>query len=175
MILERQRDAHLPGVSGALDQALAAPAPDFLFREFSVDDGPIPFSYLVSGQLRMTCDAPPSEEHPQMFRAQVGSHSNQLVYEANLRLTHLGHGIAEIVVGSDAVNLDAFSGSEALQFLATSLRPVERIAMRPLAVNLHAVITELFGDADEFRQGQGLAAIPTAEVGDAIESNFHKS
>src|SRR5439155_26296890 len=31
------------------------------------------------------------------------------------------------------------------KFLATSLRPVERIVMRPLAINLHAVITELFG------------------------------
>src|SRR6267143_3681102 len=173
MILERQRDAHLPGVSGALDQALAAPAPDFFFREFSVDDGPIPFSDVVSGQLRMPCDAPPGEEHAQMFRAQVGSHSNQLARETDLSLTHFGDRVAEVVVGSDSVNLDAFSDGEALQFLATSLRPVERIAMRPLAINLHAVIAEFFGGANEFRQGQGLAAVLATEISDAIESEFH--
>src|SRR6267143_618099 len=159
MILERQRDAHLPGVSGALDQALAAPAPDFLFREFSVDDGPIPFSNVVSGQLRMPGDAPPGEEHAQMFRAQVGSHSNQLAHETDLSLTHFGDRVAEIVIGSDTVNLDAFSDGEALQFLATSLRPVERIAMRPLAINFHAVIAKSAGGFDQFRKSQGFTPI----------------
>ena len=77
-----------------------------------------------------------------MFRAQVGSHADQLAHEANLRLTHLGHGIAEIVIGRDAVNLDAFSDGKAPQFLATSLRPIERIAMRPLAIDLYAVVAE---------------------------------
>src|SRR5256885_640846 len=109
-----------------------------------------------------------------MFRAQVGSHANQIVYEANLSLTHLGHGIAEIVIGSDAVNLDTFSGGKALQFLATSLRPVEWIAMRSLAIDLNAVVAEFLGRTNEFRQREGFAAIPAAEVGDAVKSNFHK-
>src|SRR6266480_1321186 len=108
-----------------------------------------------------------------MFRAQVGSHSNQLVHEADLRLTHLGNRVAEIVIGSDAVNLDAFAARQAVQFLATSLRPVEWIAVRSLAVDLYAVVAKLFRGADEFRQGQGLAPIPAAEIGDAIESEFH--
>jgi len=46
------------------------------------------------------------------------------------------------------------------------------VAMRPLAINFHAVVAELFGGANEFRQSKGFAAIPAAEVGDAIESNF---
>src|SRR6266478_1346691 len=50
VILQCQRHAHLPGVSGTLDQALAAPTPDFLFGEFFVDDWPISFSNVVSGQ-----------------------------------------------------------------------------------------------------------------------------
>src|SRR5437667_5823423 len=53
VILERQCHAHVPGIPSTLDQTLAAPAPDFFFRESFVDDRPIPFSDVVGGQLRM--------------------------------------------------------------------------------------------------------------------------
>src|SRR6266496_1940000 len=109
-----------------------------------------------------------------MFRVQVRSHSNQFAHETDLSLTHFGDRIAEIVVGGDAVNLDAFAARQPLQFLATGLRPVERIAVRPLTIDLHAVVAEFFGGTNEFRQSEGFAAIPAAEIGDAIESNFHK-
>src|ERR1041385_8468271 len=174
VILERERHTHLPGVSGALDQTLAAPAPDLPFGKFFVDDGPIPFSNVVSGKLRMPCDAPPREEDAQMFCAQVSRHPDQLAHKTDLSLTHFRDRVAEIVVGGDPENLDAFAARQALQFLATSLRPIERIAVRSLAVDLDAVVAECFCGANEFRQGKGFPAIPAAEVGDAIESDFHK-
>src|ERR1041385_7653901 len=173
VILEGQCDAHVPGIPGTLDQALAAPAPDFFCREFFVDDGPISFSDVVSGQLRMARDPPPGEEHAEMFRAQVGGHSDQIAHETDLGLTHLGDRVAEVVIGGDAVNLDSFATRQTLQFLATSPWPVQRIAVRTLAIDLHAVVSELFCRANEFGQSEGFAAIPATEVSDAIESNFH--
>src|ERR1041385_3272743 len=163
VILERERHTHLPGVSGALDQTLAAPAPDLPFGKFFVDDGPIPFSNVVSGKLRMPCDATPREEDAQMFCAQVSRHPDQLAHKTDLSLTHFRDRVAEIVVGGDPENLDAFAARQALQFLATSLRPIERIAVRSLAVDLDAVVAECFCGANEFRQGKGFPAIPAAE------------
>jgi hypothetical protein len=37
--------------------------------------------------------------------------------------------------------------------------------VRPLAINLYAVIAKLFCRANEFRQSESFAAIPAAEVG----------
>src|SRR5437899_5844608 len=121
----------------------------------------------------MARDPPPGEEHAEMFRAQVGSHSDQLAHETDLRLTHFGDRVAEIVIGGDAVNLDSFAARQALQFLATSPGPVEWIAVWPLAVDLYPVVTKFFRGANEFRQSERFAAIPAAEVGDAVESKFH--
>src|SRR4030095_13007709 len=100
--------------------------------------------------------------------------SNQFAHETDLSFAHFGNGVAEIVVGGHAVNFDPFAARAALQLLTTLLRPVERIAVRPLAINLHAVIAKLFCSANEFRQSESFAAIPAAEVGNCIESNFHK-
>ena len=46
--------------------------------------------------------------------------------------------------------------------------------MRTLAVDLDAVISILLGPLDHLRQGQRLAAVPEAQVGDAVESQFHR-
>src|SRR5207247_8976555 len=173
VILERHCHAHVPGISGTLDQTLAAPAPDFFFRESFVDDRPIPFSDVVGGQLRMARDPPPGEEHAEMFRAQVGGHSDQIAHETDLGLTHFGDRVAEVVIGGDAVNLDSFAARQTLQFLATSPGPVQRIAVRTLAIDLYAVVSEFFCGAYEFGQSEGFASIPATEVSDAIESNFH--
>src|SRR5262249_3147176 len=91
----------------------------------------------------------------------------------DLRLAHFGHGIAEIVIGGNGVNLDAFAVRQALQFLAARLRPVERVAVRPFAINLDAVVAELFRGANEFRQSERFAAIPAAQIRNAVESDFH--
>ena len=40
-------------------------------------------------------------------------------------------------------------------------------------VNLNAVVAIFLGLFHEFRERQSCAAIPAAEVGDTIESNFH--
>src|SRR5206468_3473336 len=173
VILERQCHAHVPGILSTLDQTLAAPAPDFFLRESFVDDRPIPFSDVVGGQLWMARDSPPGEEHAEMFRAQVGGHSDQIAHETDLGLTHFGDRVAEVVIGGDAVNLDSFAARQTLQFLATSPGPVQRITVRTLAIDLYAVVSEFFCGANEFGQSEGFAAIPATEVSDAIESNFH--
>jgi hypothetical protein len=136
-------------------------------------DGPIAFSDVVSGQLRMPCDAPPGEEHAQMFRAQVGSHSSQLAHETDLSLTHFRDRVAEIVIGGDGVDLNSFAVRHGPQLFASPRRPVEGIAVRSLAVNLHAIIAKSACGFDQFRKSQGFAPIPGAEIGDAIESEFH--
>jgi hypothetical protein len=69
MILKGQRDPGIARVSGAFDQAVAAPSPDFLIREFLVHDGPESLGDPVGGQLRMFGDPPPGQKHPKIFGA----------------------------------------------------------------------------------------------------------
>src|SRR5262245_25457703 len=121
----------------------------------------------------MACDAPPGEEHSQMFRAQVGGHSDQLAHETDLSLSHFRDRVAEIIIGGDAVNLNSFVARQSLQFLATSFGPVERIAVWALAIDFHAVVTESPGGLDQFGKSQGFTSIPEAEIGNAVESEFH--
>jgi hypothetical protein len=49
VILQRQRDAGVAGVASALDQRLAAPDPDFLAREWLVDNRPEALGNVVGG------------------------------------------------------------------------------------------------------------------------------
>ena len=65
MVLESERDARVSGVSRALDQGVAAPSPDLLGGELLVDDGPVALGDVVGGQLGMSRDAPPGQEHAQ--------------------------------------------------------------------------------------------------------------
>ena len=66
VILEGQRHARVSGVAGTLDQGLAAPTPDFLIREFFVDDRPVALGDVVGGELGMAGHAPPGQEHSQV-------------------------------------------------------------------------------------------------------------
>ena len=65
VILQGQRHPGVAGVAGALDQGLAAPAPDLLGREFLVDDRPVALGDVVGGQLRVARHAPPGQEDAQ--------------------------------------------------------------------------------------------------------------
>jgi hypothetical protein len=174
VILQCQRHAHVLRVTGAFDQRLAAPTPDFLLGEFLMHDGPVVFRDVVAGELRMARDAPPGEEHAEILRSHVGGHADQLAQVTDLGLAHFGHGIAEVVVGGNAEDFDAFALGDAQQFVALVLRPVERISVRSLAVNLHAVVAEFLCGANKLRQGESFATIPAAEVSDAVESDFHR-
>ena len=93
VILQRQRDAGIAGVAGALDQRLAAPTPDFLVREWLVDDRPKALGNVVGGELRMSRDSPPGQEDTQRWRPEIGRHADEVAHEADLGLTYLGHAI----------------------------------------------------------------------------------
>ena len=78
VVLEGERHPGVAGVAGALDQGLAAPAPDLLGGELLVDDRPVALGDVVGGELRVARDAPPGEEHAQGRCAEVGRHADQL-------------------------------------------------------------------------------------------------
>src|SRR5262249_12548781 len=72
VVLEGQRHPGVAGVAGALDEGVAAPAPDLLGRELLVDYGPVTLGDLISGELRVTGHAPPGQEDTQGRGAEVG-------------------------------------------------------------------------------------------------------
>src|SRR5438034_1173306 len=84
----------------------------------------------------------------------------------------LRDGAAEIVVGSDGIDLDALIGGEFTELLAAGPRQVERVAVRALAVDFHTLVSEFPGASDHLFHGQGVAAIPDAAVGDAVEADL---
>ena len=143
VVLEGERHSGIAGVAGALDQGLAAPAPDLLGRELLVDDRPVALGDVVGGQLRMPGDAPPGQEHAQVGCTEVGRHADQVAHVADLGLADLGHRVAEIVVGRDGVDLDAFAVGPRAQLAAPGGRPIEWVAVRPLAVDLDAVVADI--------------------------------
>src|SRR4051794_8042386 len=109
-----------------------------------------------------------------MRGAQLRRHPDQFPDVTDLRLAHFGRGTTEIVVGGDRMDLNSLAGGEALELTAAFRWPIERVAVRPLSVDLNAIVAETFGGFDEFRQGQGFTVVPDAEVSNAVESEFHR-
>ena len=174
VVLEGEGDPGVARVAGALDQGLAAPAPDLLGGELLVDDRPVALGDVVGGELRVAGHAPPGEEHAEGRGAEVGRHPDQVADHADLRLADLGHGVAEVVVRGDGVDLDPLAVGPGAQVAAAGRRPVERVAVRALAVDLDPVVAVLLGPGDHLREREGLAAVPEAQVGDAVESDLHR-
>ena len=106
VVLEGERHAGVTGVAGTFDQRVAAPVPDLLGRELRVDDRPVTLGDVVRGELRMTRHPPPGQEHAEGRRPEVGRHADEVADRADLGLAHLGHGVAEVVVGGDGVDLE---------------------------------------------------------------------
>ena len=90
----------------------------------------------------MPRDAPPGQEHAQRRRSQVGRHADEVAHEADLGLADLGNGVAEVVIGRHREDLDPFAVGHRTQLAAARRRPVERIAVRPLAVDLDSVVAD---------------------------------
>jgi len=84
------------------------------------------------------------------------------VDEADLSLPDFWHGIAEVVVRCDSEDFDTFPVRKPAAVPALRLRPVERVGVRALAVELDAVVTEITGGLDEFGQGERFTAIPSS-------------
>src|SRR5262245_44647692 len=123
----------------------------------------------------MSCDSPPSQEDPQGWRPEIGRHADQVAHKADLGFADLGHGVAEVVVGRYREDIDPFAVGDGTQFAAARRRPIERIAVRPLAVYLDPVIAILLRPADHRWKRQSFPAVPESQVGDAIESQSHRN
>src|ERR1019366_6131746 len=106
------------------------------------------------------------------FRTQVGGHAHEVAEVNQLGLAMLGDGAAEIVVAGNGVDLDALIGGGLADLLAGNLKQVERVAGGAFAVNLDALVAELTGTADDLLDSKGIAAVPDATVGDAVEADF---
>jgi hypothetical protein len=89
-----------------------------------------------------------------------------------LGLAMLGNGAAKVVVAGNGVDLDALVGGQLAELLAARLRHVERIAVGALAVNLDALVPELPGTADDLLDSKGIASVPDAAIGDAIQADL---
>src|SRR6185295_9686379 len=100
-------DSIFAGVAGAFDQGVAAPAPDFIGREFFVNDGPEVFGDVVGRQLRVAGHAPPGKKNAKGRRAKIGGHADQFAQVGDLRFAHFGNRAGKIVVGGDGVDFDA--------------------------------------------------------------------
>src|SRR5580704_16526058 len=85
----------------------------------------------------------------------------------------LRNGAAEIVVGSYGVDLKAVASGLAAEFAAARLRHIERVAVRTLAVDFHALVSELVRAFDDLFDSERISAIPDASIGDAVQADFH--
>src|SRR5271155_4727659 len=83
------------------------------------------------------------------------------------------YGTAEVVIPGDRIDLQALIGGSFAQILAASFWQIERIPVRTLAIDFHAVISELRSAVDHLLRGQSIATIPNAPVCDAIEADLN--
>src|ERR1043165_6504498 len=115
--------------------------------------------------MRMTSD----------FGAQVGCHAHQLTQIDQLTLPMLRDGAAEIVVAGNGIDLNALVRRQLAYVLAPRLGHVQWISMRTLPVDFDAFVAKLPGTADYLLHAKGIAAVPDAAVGDAVESDLDLS
>ena len=164
----------LPRVPRRLHQALAAPRPRLLRRERLVGLLPHRLGDVVpAAALAQQRHAGPGQEDAQHLRPEVRGHADEVAHVGELALPVLRDRAAEVVVRGDGVDLDAAIVGVPQEVLAARLRPVERVAVRALPVDLHALVPVLLRPVDHLLQGQGTPAVPHAEVGDAVEADLH--
>ena len=173
VVLQRERDAGVAGEARGLGQARAAPFPGFCRLDAEMRLAPELPRDQVGGAFRRQRHAGPRREHAQRLRAEIRGHANQVAHVHELALAVLRDRAAEVVVRRDGVDLDARVVRPPLQVAAARARQIDRVAVRPLAVDLHAVVAEPRGPLDQLLEGQRRSAIPEAEVGDAVEAEFH--
>src|SRR5205814_1395977 len=73
----------------------------------------------------------------------------------------------------NCVDLDAVIIGDRAELLAARFGHIERIAMRPLSVDFHALIPEFVGSFDHLLDCQRIPAIPNASVCDAVQAKLH--
>ena len=173
MILERQRHAVLGRPPRTLEESFTAPGPCRCFTGFVLGDTPDALRNIVPAPVLTERDPGPGAEHPQHRRTEIRSHANELLHIRELRLTMLRDRAGEIVVRRDGIDRHAGIVRAEPQLAAARRRQIERVAMRPLAVDLHALVAVLSRAIDDLLQRQGGAAVPDAQIRDAVEADFH--
>src|SRR5262249_24283025 len=86
-----------------------------------------------------------------------------------------GYRITEIVIGGDGVDFNALIVRAGSKLVTARGRPVQRITVRAFAVDLDAIVSVLRRPGDHLWQGERFAAIPEAQVGNAVESDLHRN
>src|SRR5262245_4516745 len=173
MVLQRQRHTAVVGPLGALDQAVAAATPYLLGRVFLVCVGPHSPGDVVAAAIRRKRHARPRGEHSERGRAVVSGHPNLLPHVGELTLAVFRNRAAEVVVRRDSVDRCPRVVCPLPDLEAARPRQVERVAVRPLAVDLDAGVAVLARALDDLLERQPLAAIPDAEKRDAVEADLH--
>src|SRR5262245_17341787 len=173
MVLQRERDAGVARIPCALHQTFAAPIPDLLFRKAPAERLPSRSRKAIAGDSILLGDPRPGQENPRGLGPQIRGHANQLTYVKNLAFPMLRNGAAEVIIRRHAIDLDSFAVRHGAQLAAAALRHVERIAMRPLAVNLNTRVAVLLSPLDHLLQGKSFTSIPDSQKGNAIQAELY--
>ena len=143
--------------AGTFGKAVTAAIPRCVVAGFVLRDAPDAPRGVVAAAVRTKRDAGPGAEHAQHRRAEIGGHANQRPDVGQLGFAMLGNRTAEIVIGGHGVNRYAGIRRTATQLVAARGRQVQRIAVRPLAVDLHAVVAELARAIDQLLRASARA------------------
>ena len=95
----------------------------------------------VRGAFGRDRDPGPRRKHAQRPGAEIGGHANEVANVEQLRLAMFRDRAAEVVVGGDGVDLDALILRALRQFQAPAGWQIQRIPVRPLAIDLDAVVS----------------------------------
>src|SRR5262249_33516730 len=130
---------------------------------------------LVGGQaLGVQGDSRPGEEEADDLPAQVPAEANLLADHQELTLSVLRHRAGEVVVRGDPDDLDPARGAQVAKLLTCPLTPIDRIAVRPLPIDLDAVVPVRRRALDDLAHAQRAPAIPNSEIGYRIKPHLHR-
>ena len=128
---------------------------------------------VVAGLTLANGHAVPGGEQAHHLGAQVGGKASQLAHHEKLALAMFGDRARKIVVGRHAGDLDALALEHRAHLLAGLPVQVHRVAVRPLAVKLDAVVAKVLGALDGVLERERGSVVPDAQVGHAVKTDLH--
>lgn len=173
MVLQRQRHAGVCGVAGALGERFTAPLPHAIARESLARFGLYLTRGVVPANAVLDRDPRPRGEYAHNRSAEIRGHSNQIADIGDLGFAMLRNRAAEIVIRRDSINLDAFTGGKGAKLAAAFARPVQRIPVGALAVDLDAVVAIFARAGKEALERKRFAAVPQSGIRNAVQSDLY--